>query len=111
MRMRTVVSAAALTAATIVPVIATASPSDAVTANTWQRIAMCESSGRWHINTGNGYYGGLQISAATWRGFGGRQYAFLPNRATKWQQMRVADRIQRHQGWGAWPVCSRRAGV
>lgn len=111
MRMRTVVSAAALTAATIVPIIATAAPSDAVTAKTWQRLAMCESSGRWHINTGNGYYGGLQISAGTWRAYGGRHFASLPNRASKSQQTTVATRIKRHQGWRAWPSCSARIGL
>src|SRR5690348_3888725 len=49
----------------------------------WQRIAHCESTSRWHINTGNGYYGGLQISPGTWRSYGGLRYARLPNRATK----------------------------
>ena len=77
----------------------------------WQRIARCESTSRWHINTGNGYYGGLQISAGTWRAFGGGRYARLPHRATKVKQMRVAERILRTQGWGAWPHCSRVAGM
>jgi hypothetical protein len=72
---------------------------------------MCESGGRWHINTGNGYYGGLQISRSTWRAYGGRHFAALPNRATKHQQIKVANRIKRHQGWGAWPTCSARIGV
>jgi hypothetical protein len=111
MRMRTVASTAALTAATLVPIVATAAPSSAVTAHTWQRLANCESSGRWHINTGNGYYGGLQISASTWRAYGGRHFASLPHRASKHQQIKVAKRIKRHQGWGAWPACSARIGV
>ncbi len=77
----------------------------------WQRIASCESGSRWHINTGNGYYGGLQISPGTWRAYGGLRFARLPHRAGKLKQMRVAERILHGQGWGAWPVCSRRAGV
>ena len=77
----------------------------------WNRIAHCESTSRWHINTGNGYYGGLQISAGTWRAFGGLRYARLPHRVGKLKQMRVAERILRGQGWGAWPHCSRVAGM
>jgi hypothetical protein len=77
----------------------------------WTRIARCESTGRWHVNTGNGYFGGLQISAGTWRAFGGLRYARLPHRASKVKQMRVAERILRGQGWGAWPHCSRVAGM
>jgi hypothetical protein len=77
----------------------------------WNRIAHCESTGRWHINTGNGYFGGLQISAGTWRAFGGLRYARLPHRASRVGQMRVAERILRGQGWGAWPHCSRVAGM
>ena len=50
---------------------------------TWNRLAKCESGGRWHINTGNGYYGGLQISPGTWRAFGGKKFARLAHRATK----------------------------
>jgi hypothetical protein len=72
---------------------------------------MCESSGRWHINTGNGYYGGLQISASTWRAYGGRHFAVLPSRATKPEQIRIAERIKHGQGWGAWPACSARIGL
>ena len=77
----------------------------------WQRIAHCESTSRWHINTGNGYYGGLQISAGTWRAYGGARYARLPSRTSKIKQMRIAEHILRGQGWGAWPHCSRVAGV
>ena len=111
MRMRTFVSAAALTASTLVPVMALDAPAGAATTRTWNRLAHCESGGRWHINTGNGYYGGLQISKSTWRGYGGRKFARVPSRATKGEQIKVAERIKRHQGWGAWPSCSRRIGV
>lgn len=110
MRMRKMASVAALTAATIAPVIV-AAPSHAVTVRTWNRLASCESSGRWHINTHNGYYGGLQISAPTWRAYGGRRFAALPNRASKAKQITVATRIKNHQGWRAWPTCSRRIGL
>ncbi|MDQ1044252.1 transglycosylase family protein [Streptomyces sp. V4I2] len=77
----------------------------------WDRIAQCESGGNWHINTGNGYYGGLQFSASTWRGYGGTAYAPTADQATKSQQIAVATKVQQAQGWGAWPTCSARAGA
>jgi nucleoid-associated protein YgaU len=77
----------------------------------WDRVARCESGGNWKINTGNGYYGGLQFSRSTWNGFGGRKYASTANRATKSQQIAIARRVLAVQGPGAWPVCSRRAGL
>jgi hypothetical protein len=111
MRLRTLLSSALLTAAAATPVVAAAGPSHAATVRTWDRLAMCESSGRWHVNTGNGYYGGLQISASTWRAYGGRHFAVLPSRATKPEQIRIAERIKHGQGWGAWPACSARIGL
>ncbi|MEW2274503.1 LysM peptidoglycan-binding domain-containing protein [Streptomyces sp. SID685] len=77
----------------------------------WDRIAQCESGGNWHINTGNGYYGGLQFSAHTWSAYGGGAYASTADRASRSAQIAVATRVQRAQGWGAWPVCSGRAGA
>ncbi|CCK31172.1 peptidoglycan-binding protein [Streptomyces davaonensis JCM 4913] len=77
----------------------------------WDRIAQCESGGNWHINTGNGYYGGLQFSASTWSAYGGGAYAATADRASKDQQIAVATKVQRAQGWGAWPTCSARAGA
>ncbi|MFI1682855.1 transglycosylase family protein [Streptomyces sp. NPDC020607] len=77
----------------------------------WDRIARCESGGNWQINTGNGYYGGLQFSAGTWRAYGGGAYAPTADRASKAQQIAVAARVQRAQGWGAWPSCAARAGA
>ncbi|MFF9490542.1 transglycosylase family protein [Streptomyces sp. NPDC014676] len=77
----------------------------------WDRIAQCESGGDWHINTGNGYYGGLQFSGSTWRAYGGTAYAPTADRATRAQQIAVATKVQRAQGWGAWPTCSARAGA
>ncbi|WP_327405130.1 LysM peptidoglycan-binding domain-containing protein [Streptomyces sp. NBC_01288] len=77
----------------------------------WDRIAQCESGGNWHINTGNGYYGGLQFSAGTWRAYGGSAYAATADQASRSAQITVAGKVQRAQGWGAWPVCSVRAGA
>ncbi|MBG0856437.1 LysM peptidoglycan-binding domain-containing protein [Streptomyces spinoverrucosus] len=77
----------------------------------WDRIAQCESGGNWHINTGNGYYGGLQFSADTWRAYGGTAYAPTADQASREQQIAVATKVQRAQGWGAWPTCSARAGA
>ncbi|UUU34980.1 LysM peptidoglycan-binding domain-containing protein [Streptomyces sp. CA-210063] len=77
----------------------------------WDRIAKCESGGNWRINTGNGYYGGLQFAAATWRAYGGTAYAATADQASKAQQIAIATKVQRAQGWGAWPTCARRAGA
>ncbi|SES30210.1 LysM domain-containing protein [Streptomyces sp. yr375] len=77
----------------------------------WDRIAQCESGGNWSINTGNGYYGGLQFSAGTWRAYGGTAYASTADKASKAQQISIAAKVQNAQGWGAWPTCSARAGA
>lgn len=77
----------------------------------WDRIAQCESGGNWHIDTGNGYYGGLQFSADTWRAYGGTAYAATADQASREQQIAVATKVQSAQGWGAWPTCSTRAGA
>ncbi|MGE9809261.1 MULTISPECIES: transglycosylase family protein [unclassified Janibacter] len=77
----------------------------------WDRVATCESGGNWHINTGNGYYGGLQFSYQTWKGFGGQTYAVTADRASKAQQIAIAQKVLKVQGPGAWPVCSVRAGL
>jgi resuscitation-promoting factor RpfA len=77
----------------------------------WDRVAQCESGGNWKINTGNGYYGGLQFAAGTWKGYGGATYASQANLATKAEQIAIARRVLAGQGPGAWPVCSRRAGL
>ncbi|SDT71771.1 LysM peptidoglycan-binding domain-containing protein [Actinoplanes derwentensis] len=74
----------------------------------WEAIARCESGGNWGINTGNGYYGGLQFSHGTWRAYGGARYASTANRASKSEQIRIAERVLRGQGIGAWPTCGRR---
>lgn len=66
------------------------------------RMAMCESSGRWHIATGNGFYGGLQFTVRSWRSVGGRG---MPHWASVLEQKYRAVLLARRQGWGAWPVC------
>ncbi len=77
----------------------------------WDRLAQCESGGNWAINTGNGYYGGLQFSGQTWSAFGGGQYAPTANQATREQQIAVAEKILASQGWGAWPACTAKLGL
>ncbi|MFW5473764.1 transglycosylase family protein [Knoellia sp. CPCC 206450] len=84
---------------------------NASAATVWDRVAACESGGNWSINTGNGYYGGLQFSYSTWKGFGGQRYATTANRATKAQQISIAQKVLKVQGPGAWPVCGKRAGL
>ncbi|MCH0567148.1 MULTISPECIES: transglycosylase family protein [unclassified Streptomyces] len=91
--------------------LAAAGSATAADGGVWDRIAQCESGGNWHINTGNGYYGGLQFSAGTWRAYGGTAYAPTADRASRQQQIAVATKVQHAQGWGAWPVCSARAGA
>ncbi|WP_043685871.1 LysM peptidoglycan-binding domain-containing protein [Streptomyces xylophagus] len=77
----------------------------AATASEWDTVASCESGGNWSINTGNGYYGGLQFSASTWAAYGGTAYASTANQASKSQQIAVAEKVLAAQGKGAWPVC------
>jgi hypothetical protein len=86
-----------------------ASPAQA--ASVWDGVAACESGGNWSINTGNGFYGGLQFTHSTWIGNGGGAYASNANQASKAAQITVARRVLANQGPGAWPVCSRRAGL
>jgi resuscitation-promoting factor RpfE len=71
----------------------------------WDAIAACESGGNWAINTGNGYYGGLQFSMGTWRANGG---SGSPHAASKSEQIRVAENVLASQGIGAWPSCGGR---
>ena len=82
-------------------------PAPAPSAHDWDAVAMCESGGNWSINTGNGYYGGLQFSQQTWAGFGGATYAPRADLATRSEQIAVAERVLAVQGPGAWPTCGR----
>jgi len=110
-RFRRALVAAAAVVAVGAPVSSTFNTADAATSRTWNRLAECESGGNWHINTGNGYYGGLQFSYSTWLGFGGGTFARRADLATREQQIIIAERVLKHQGWGAWPACSRKLGL
>jgi LysM repeat protein len=87
---------------------AVAGTANAAPDSVWDELAQCESSGNWHINTGNGYYGGLQFNPTTWRAFGG---SGMPHTASKAEQIAVAERTLAAQGWNAWPSCSRQLGL
>jgi resuscitation-promoting factor RpfA len=78
---------------------------------TWTAVALCESGAEWSSNTGNGFYGGLQISQATWDEYGGQEYAKRPDLASISQQMEVADKILAALGPEAWPRCAEKAGL
>ncbi|WP_404194732.1 transglycosylase family protein [Streptomyces tauricus] len=93
-----------------IPLIGTG-VANAADVDTWNKVAACESTNNWHINTGNGYYGGLQFSQSTWEAYGGRAYAARADLATKDQQIAVAEKVLDGQGPGAWPTCSQRAGL
>ena len=106
---RRVTGVAVAGVATVAGGMATATSAQAATV--WDRVAACESGGNWSINTGNGYYGGLQFSDRTWDAFGGERYAATANRASKAQQITVAQKVLASQGPGAWPTCGARAGL
>lgn len=72
----------------------------------WDKLASCESTGNWSINTGNGYYGGLQFSQSTWEAFGGLEYAPRADLATREQQITIAEKVLAEQGAQAWPDCT-----
>lgn len=94
-------------AAAATATIFTAAPANADSVN-WDAVAACESGGNWAINTGNGYYGGLQFAPGTWSGHGGGEFASSAHLASREEQIAVAERVLRTQGIGAWPVCGRR---
>ncbi len=73
----------------------------------WDAIAACESGNNWAINTGNGYYGGVQFDQSTWERNGGLRYANRADLATREEQIAIAEVTRARQGWGAWPVCGR----
>ncbi|MFI7404616.1 transglycosylase family protein [Streptomyces sp. NPDC049541] len=74
----------------------------------WGCIADCESGGQWDINTGNGFYGGLQFRQSTWKYFGGLKYAPRADLASREEQIAVAEKVLAAQGWETWPACSHR---
>jgi len=106
---RRVTGVAVAGVATVAGGLATASGAQA--SSVWDRVAACESGGNWHIDTGNGYYGGLQFSRRTWSAFGGGRYASRADLATKGEQITIAQRVLASQGPGAWPTCGARAGL
>jgi len=77
----------------------------------WDALAQCEATGNWAINTGNGYYGGVQFDQNTWERQGGLKYAPRADLATREEQIAIAAVTQRSQGWGAWPSCTSRLGL
>ncbi|MEX2505155.1 MAG: transglycosylase family protein [Egicoccus sp.] len=81
---------------------------DTVDAGVWDRVAQCESGGNWHINTGNGFYGGLQFELPSWEWVGGKGY---PHENSKAEQIRRAEILLDRQGWVAWPACSKKLGL
>ncbi len=89
----------------------TATTASAAPVSVWDKVASCESTNDWSIDTGNGFYGGLQFTSSTWAAYGGHQYASQANQATKDQQISVAEKVLADQGPGAWPVCSIQAGL
>ena len=93
-------------AATVAPLAA--APAAHAEGTVWDKLAQCESSGNWAINTGNGFGGGLQFTPSTWHAFGGEGRA---EDASRVEQIVVAERVLAKQGWGAWPACSRKLGL
>jgi hypothetical protein len=73
----------------------------------WDGVAACESGGNWSINTGNGYYGGLQFSMGTWSAYGGQG---MPNQQPAWYQAKIAERVRVDSGLGHWPRCGSNYG-
>jgi LysM repeat protein len=90
--------------------VGSASSASAAT-SAWDRLAGCESGGNWGINTGNGYYGGLQFADGTWDGNGGDKYASRADLASRAEQIVIASKLLNSSGWGPWPACSSRLGL
>lgn len=101
-----------ITAASVAGTAALLGPAQAANAASsvnWDAVAQCESGGNWSINTGNGFYGGLQFSRSTWKSYGGTKYASTANKASRTEQIAIAEKVLKGQGIGAWPVCGRKA--
>ncbi|MFB6889583.1 transglycosylase family protein [Kitasatospora sp. NPDC056327] len=109
-RVRMALMAGALTALPVAGLV-TATGASAAPASVWDKVAACEATGNWAINSGNGFYGGLQFTSSTWAAFGGTAYAPQAHQATKDQQIAVGEKVLAAQGPGAWPVCSVKAGL
>jgi hypothetical protein len=95
-------------------VVAMPAPARAVTyagSSVWDDLARCESGGNWAINTGNGYYGGLQFGYETWHTYGGGEFAEYPHEATREEQIVVAERLRDVRGYAPWPSCRAKLGL
>jgi len=100
----------AMTAA--MPRIIRVSVNDSLPETVWDLIAQCKVGGNWSINSGNGYYGGLQLDAGTWRTYGGTTYAPLPSDASREQQITIGEKVRDDRGgFGAWPACAHTIGL
>ncbi|MGJ5755352.1 LysM domain-containing protein [Streptomyces puniciscabiei] len=99
------ITLAGVTGAAVAAPLMAAGSASAATASQWDAVAQCESGGNWSINTGNGFYGGLQFTNSTWAAYGGTAYAARADLATKAQQIAIAEKVLAGQGKGAWPVC------
>ena len=108
---RTIARTAIAGAVAGVPLVAVAPSASAASDSAWDKLAQCESSGNWAINTGNGFSGGLQFTRSTWQAFGGAQFAPVAHQATREEQIVVAEKVLAGQGWGAWPSCSKKMGL
>lgn len=87
---------------------AKSSQTPAVDGSVWDKLALCESGGRWNINTGNGFYGGLQFDIGTWSGFGGYPTADLAPREV---QIQKAEEVRARRGFSPWPACASKLGL
>jgi len=99
---------AAHTGAPVTPADTTNTADSGTPVSTWDKVAQCESGGNWATSTGNGFHGGLQFTASTWRSFGG---SGMPHQASRTEQIAVAERVLAAQGWKAWPACSHKLGL
>ncbi|MFF2367700.1 MULTISPECIES: transglycosylase family protein [unclassified Streptomyces] len=100
-----VATLAGVTGVAIAAPLMAAGNASAATGSEWDAVAQCESGGNWSINTGNGYYGGLQFSSSTWAAYGGTAYASTADQASKSQQIAIGEKVLAAQGKGAWPTC------
>ncbi|SCE93847.1 transglycosylase family protein [Micromonospora mirobrigensis] len=106
------VAVGTLAAGAVTGAVALFGPATAAQASSvnWDAVAACESGGNWHINTGNGFYGGLQFTRSTWNGYGGQKYAARADLASRSEQIAIAEKVLDGQGIGAWPVCGKKGG-
>jgi LysM repeat protein len=106
------VAAAPASATQYTPAVRSAAPRVAAapvaSGSVWDQLAACESGGNWAINTGNGYYGGLQFTVASWQAAGG---SGLPSNASREEQIQRGEVLLARQGWGAWPACAAKLGL